>query len=166
ELLHLTDDADAGESQGMAFAGRWTGARAAIVIARSAASDAAHELYGQASLRGGMECDRDVARRAGVSGRRAMRNVAAGALRAVRLVRLGLFERLGSRERDASPDDSRLRDERQSTPSHPWRAAAALFTHQARLQDDEVSRVADVHRRAAWGVLGGPGLSVVRGSLI
>src|SRR6267143_1510874 len=93
--------------------------------------------------------------------RRALLRLAAGALRAVRLVRLRLFKRLGSRERDASADDSRVRDERQSAPPHAWRAAAALLAHQARLQDDEVSRVADLHRRAAGRILGGPGVSVV-----
>jgi len=55
---------------------------------------AAHQLYREASLRGGMERDRHVARRAGIRGCRALRHVAAGALRAVRLVRLRLFKRL------------------------------------------------------------------------
>src|SRR5258707_15257268 len=102
-----------------------------------------------------------MARRARVRGCRALWHAAAGALRAVRLVRLRLFERLGSRERDASANDSRVWDERQSAPTHAWRTATALFAHQARLQDDEVSRVADVHGRTAGRVLGGSGVSLV-----
>src|SRR5882762_3313857 len=144
ELLHLADDANAGESRRVAFAGRWISARVAVAVARSATSDAAHQLYREASLRRGMERDRDVARRGGIRGRRTLRNVAAGALRPVRLVRLWLFQRLGPRERDASADDSRVRDERQSAPADTRRAAAAVLTHQARLQADEVSRVADI----------------------
>src|SRR6266576_5728590 len=109
-----------------------------------------------------MERDRHVARRAPVSRRRAVRHAATGAVRAVRLVRLGLHERLGSRERDASADDSGVWDERQSVAGESRRAAAAVFPHQARLQDDEVSGVGDVHGRAAGRVLGGSGLPVVR----
>src|SRR5258705_3312763 len=128
----------------MAFAGRWVGARATVALDRAAASDAAHHLYGEASLRRRVERDRHVARRACVRGRRALWHAAAGALRALRLVRLRLFQRLGSRERDASADDSRVWDERQSAPTHAWRAAAALFAHPTLLPDDAGVCVADL----------------------
>src|SRR6266550_1563731 len=147
-------------------AGRGVGARAAGAVARPVARDATHQLYREASLRGGMERDRDVARRACVRGRRAVRRAAAGPVCAVRFVRLRLFQRLGSRERDASADDSRVRDERQSAAADARGAAPALFAHQARLQDDEVPGVTDVHRRAAGRVLGGSGVSVVWRNLI
>src|SRR5258705_5780156 len=125
----------------MAFAGRWVGARATVALDRAAASDAAHHLYGEASLRRRVERDRHVARRACVRGPRALWHAAAGALRALRLVRLRLFQRLGSRERDASADHSRVWDERQSAPTPAWRAAPGLISHQARLQDYEVTCV-------------------------
>ncbi len=46
-----------------------------------------------------------------------------------------------------------------------WRAAPALFPDQARLQAHQVSHEGDLHRQEAGRLLGGSGLSVVRGAV-
>src|SRR6266576_2360139 len=161
ELLHLTHDADATGPEVVAPGGQRAGTYSAHAVARRLAGDAADDVHGEASVRRRMERDRLVARRSGVRRRRAVRDAAAGAVRALRLVRLGLYERLGSRERDASADDSCLRHERQCVAANARRAVAPVLAHEAGLQDDEVPRVGDVHGRAAGWVLGGSGVSVV-----
>ena len=47
----------------------------------------------------------------------------------------------------------------------PRSAAEAVLAHQARLQDDQVPGLDDIYRPAAGGLLGRPGISVVRRDL-
>src|SRR5438034_8720148 len=99
--------------------------------------------------------DRDMAWRARLGGRAALSAARRGPVHPLRVVRLRLLERLGHGERAAPADDPGLRDERQPTAAGPWGAAATLFAHEARIQDDEVPSVDDVHGPATRGVLGG-----------
>src|SRR5436853_7850078 len=107
--------------------------------------------------------DRDMAWRARFGGRAALSAARRGPVHPLRLVRLRLLERLGHGERAAPADDSRVRLERPPAAAGARGAAAALRAHQAGLQDDEVPGLADVHGQAPGWLLGGPGLSGVRG---
>src|SRR5207248_1733895 len=53
------------------------------------------------------------------------------------VLRLGLFERLGSGERPAPADDPRLRNERPAADARARRSAAAILTDEAGIQTDE-----------------------------
>src|SRR6266576_5562913 len=77
--------------------------------------------------------------------------ISRGPLYPLRLVRFRLLERLGYGERDASADDPCVRHERQSVARRSRRAASSLLADQARLQDDEVFGLDDIHRRATTG---------------
>src|SRR5207244_11360302 len=65
----------------------------------------------------------------------------------------------------ASADDSRVRHEREPAAARARRPDPAVFADQAGVQADEVPRVDDLYRQTTGRLLGGPGVSLVRGHL-
>src|SRR5690348_18121448 len=63
------------------------------------------------------------------------------------------------------PYTTLFRSERQPAATGARGALASVLAHQARLQTDQVPGVDDVHGHAAGRLLGGPGVSLVRGDL-
>src|SRR6266702_4249089 len=111
----------------------WVGEKLLYSPSRLAREHAAHDVHGQTPLRRGVDGDLHLARRRGLGRRRALRVTAGSPLRALRVVRRRLLERLGLGERDAPADDPRLRHERQSPGALPRRAAALVRADQAGL---------------------------------
>ena len=84
-----------------------------------------------------------------------------GALSPLRQLRPELLQRLGPGQRDPSADDPGVRLERPAADDESRCAPPALFPDQAGVQAHEVSHRHDLYPRAAGGLLGGSGISLV-----
>src|SRR4029077_5152254 len=165
QLFHLGRDAHAARPGALAPAGAGPGRAAARAVARRSDAPAAHVVHGEAPLRGGLVGDRELARRSGVRDRRALPPATHRALHQLRVVRRAVLEWMGPGERPAPANHPGVRHERQSAAAGARRAAAALFTHEARIQADQVSGVDDIHGYETGRILGRPGVSLVWGNL-
>src|SRR4051812_33054648 len=73
---------------------------------------------------------------------------------------------MGSGQRNASPDHSRVRVQRSPAGNESWSPRPAVFPDQAGIQAHEVCDQGDVYSGAARRLLGGPRLSLVRRGLV
>src|SRR3954454_7999207 len=73
---------------------------------------------------------------------------------------------MGSGQRNASSDHSRVRVQRPPAGNESWSPRPAVFPDQAGIQAHEVCDQGDVYSGAARRLLGGPRLSLVRRGLV
>src|SRR5215469_2147188 len=146
--------------------GGWHGRTPGGLHALPVEADGALRPTHPSSLRRGMVCGRVLAGCPRERYRETGRPQARRAVRRVPLVRFRILFVLGYAKRDASTNDSRLRNERRRPRGRSRRAAAPLFGRETWLQEREVSDRGELPTHAHGRLLGEPRVRMVRRRVI